>query len=205
MNTAIATLRARPGATSTLESLLRALQIETAAEPGTLAYDVLRGDDGTLVVYERYASPEAKAAHFASLHLAKALAQAGPLLAAAPAIQHLASVGCLGREAASVDGLDLEVVTLPIGPVNLVYARAPHGVLGCGAIDPAPLGRFGIAAARVRPTTGAFIRNLDELLAGEVRDANDLAAAKGVRCGLSGREALRLLSGRASAEPVRVA
>lgn len=92
----------------------------------------------------------------------------------------------------SVDGREVEAVVLPIGPVNLVYARTAKGLVTCGAIDPLALDKFGIAAARVRPT-GASVANLDDLLAGVVREANPVALALGVTVGMSGRDALAKL------------
>ena len=99
-----------------------------------------------------------------------------------------------GPELLVVDGRRAEVYAIPLGAARLVLARGQSGgVLGCGAIDPAPLGRLGIAAARVRPTGGPSIAGAEDLLAGEVREANDAARALGVVPGMSGREALRRL------------
>jgi len=72
-----------------------------------------------------------------------------------------------------------------LGPVNLVYAWKPGGVVGCGVLDTETLDRFGVAAANV-----SGVSTVEELLAGTVRRVNATAAARGVRVGQSGREAL---------------
>lgn len=88
----------------------------------------------------------------------------------------------------------VRVVTVPLGAASLVLAlTADGGVLGCGAIDPAPLGRFGIAAARVRPTTGPSVATGADLLAGVVTEANALAQERGVVVGMAGDAAVALL------------
>jgi len=61
------------------------------------------------------------------------------------------------------------------------------------AFDVAALERFGYPAARVRPTGSGSIESLEDLLEGEVKDANGPAAALGVEVGMRGREALDLL------------
>ena len=83
---------------------------------------------------------------------------------------------------------------LPLGPVNLVWVVAGNGLLGCGAIDVAALGKFGYPAARVKPASGDAIVTLDDLLLGVVKEANSEAERLGVRTGMEGKEALDLLS-----------
>lgn len=92
----------------------------------------------------------------------------------------------------NIDGKEIEAVVLPIGPVNLVFARTEKGLVSCGAVDPNALEKFGLAAARVRPS-GASVSNLDDLLNGIVREANPTAQALGIAEGMSGREALSRL------------
>lgn len=46
------------------------------------------------------------------------------------------------------------------------------------------------AAVRVHPTTGSSIGNLDDLLAGEVREANPAVQALGIQPGMTRRAAL---------------
>ena len=83
---------------------------------------------------------------------------------------------------------------LPLGPVNLVWVIARKGLIGCGAIDVAALGRFEYPAARVRPASGTMIATLDDLLSGVIKEANPAAERLGVRAGMKGKEALDLLS-----------
>ena len=79
---------------------------------------------------------------------------------------------------------------IPLGPVNLVHVVTDIGMVGCGAFDVVALDGFGYPAARVRPTRGSTIASIDDLLVGEVKDANGAAVERGVKVGMSGREAL---------------
>ncbi|MDY6951093.1 MAG: YunC family protein [Thermodesulfobacteriota bacterium] len=79
---------------------------------------------------------------------------------------------------------------MPLGPVNLVYVVTDVGMVGCGAFDVAALDKFRYPAARVRPTRGDSISTIDDLLVGEVKEANEAAASLGVKIGMAGREAL---------------
>jgi uncharacterized protein YunC (DUF1805 family) len=83
---------------------------------------------------------------------------------------------------------------VPLGPVNLVWVIATKGMVGCGAFDVLALEKFGYPASRVRSKTGSSIGSLDDLLLGIVREANPSAERHGVRTGMSGKEALDLLS-----------
>lgn len=78
----------------------------------------------------------------------------------------------------------------PIGPVNLVAVVTDTGMVGCGAFDVAALEKFGYPAARVGPSSGPSITSIPDLLAGIVKDANGPAQARGVKPGMTGREAL---------------
>ena len=196
MTTLLSTLTAKPGQGAALEQILREMVQHTARETGAVCYDLLRPEDGrpdTLVVYERYRDAAAKAAHLGSDYLAAALRRAAPLLAAPPQLENLTPLACIRHEWTTIAGRDAEVLVLPLGPVSLVYARTERGVLACGALDPAALERFGIPAARVRPTSGSSIGSLDDLLAGEVREANAPAQALGIVPGMAGRDALARL------------
>lgn len=83
---------------------------------------------------------------------------------------------------------------IPLGQVSLVGVVAARGLVGCGAIDVAALERFGYPAARVRPSTGTSISSIAELLEGVVKEANGEAQKEGVEVGMTGKEALDLLS-----------
>jgi len=82
---------------------------------------------------------------------------------------------------------------IPLGPVNLVGAVAPRGIVGCGAIDVQALERFGYPAARVKPAGGNSIASIGDLLSGEIKEANQSAIKLGVTVGMSGKKALELL------------
>ena len=81
----------------------------------------------------------------------------------------------------------------PLGPVSLVAVVTDVGMVGCGAFDVMALEKFGYPAARVRPSTGSSVASIPDLLAGIVKDANGPAQARGVKIGMTGREALERL------------
>jgi quinol monooxygenase YgiN/uncharacterized protein YunC (DUF1805 family) len=195
MKNIIATFHAKPGQGVALETILREQVRLTAREPGAMVYELWRDEaqPETYAVVERYRDAAAKAEHLATPYLAETLRRAMPLLAGEPRLQHLETQACIRHEQTTVEGRVAEVVVLPIGPVSLVYARTERGILACGAIDPAALEKFGIAAARVRPTTGGSIASIADLLAGEVREANAPAQALGITAGMSGRAAFARL------------
>ena len=195
MATLLSTLTAKPGQGAALEQLLREMVRLTAGEPGAFCYDLLRPEDrpDTLLVYERDRDEAAKVSHLGSSYLAAMLERAAPILAAPPKLENLTPLACIRHEWKMVEGRSAEVVVMPIGPVSLVYARTERGMLACGAIDPAALEKFGLAVARVKPMSGSSIGSLDDLLAGEVREANKPAQALGIQPGMSGRAAFAKL------------
>jgi uncharacterized protein YunC (DUF1805 family) len=79
---------------------------------------------------------------------------------------------------------------IPLGPFNLVSVNTDIGLVGCGAFDVAALDNFSYPAARVMSTKGGSIATIDDVLVGEVKDANETAIKRGVEIGMSGREAL---------------
>jgi len=81
-------------------------------------------------------------------------------------------------------------LVFPLGPANLVAVVTDNGMVGCGAFDVAALEKFQYPAARVRPSKGDSIATIDDLLEGIVKDANGPAQARGVKIGMTGREAL---------------
>lgn len=196
MQSILARLEAKQGSEAALEKILRTLAAATAGEPGAIVYEILRDSDQrrAFVVYERYADVRAKESHLASPHLETALREARPLLVAPLEIKSLDFAFGARSSQEQVDGRTVEVRVLPLGPASLVYAKGHKGLLACGAIDPQALGRLGIPAARVKPPEGKqSVSSLDDLLAGEVREANAQAESLGVRAGMTGREALGLL------------
>ncbi|MBW1858769.1 MAG: YunC family protein [Deltaproteobacteria bacterium] len=79
---------------------------------------------------------------------------------------------------------------IPLGAINLVMVITDVGMVGCGAFDVEALDGFDYPSARVKSTTGGGIATIDDLLGGEVKDANGAAKELGVQEGMSGREAL---------------
>ncbi len=86
-----------------------------------------------------------------------------------------------------------EGYVIPLGPVNLVFAATDVGMVGCGAFDVLALDNFSYPSARVKATMGEGIASIDDLLVGEVKDANEAAIKLGVEIGMSGREALDMM------------
>jgi uncharacterized protein YunC (DUF1805 family) len=82
---------------------------------------------------------------------------------------------------------------IPLGPVNLVMVTTDVGMVGCGAFDVVALNNFGYPAAKVRPAQGSSIGTIDDLMRGIVKEVNPAAAERGLKLGITGREALDLL------------
>ena len=82
---------------------------------------------------------------------------------------------------------------IPLGPANLVAIKTDVGMVGCGAFDIAALDSFSYPAAKVRPAIGPSIVDTDDLLKGIVKEANRSAMGRGIRTGMTGKQALELL------------
>jgi uncharacterized protein YunC (DUF1805 family) len=88
---------------------------------------------------------------------------------------------------------EAEGFVIPLGPANLVAIKTDVGMVGCGAIDVAALDSFSYPAARVRPSIGPSIVDTDDILKGIVKEANRSAMGRGIRTGMTGRQALERL------------
>jgi Uncharacterized conserved protein len=82
---------------------------------------------------------------------------------------------------------------IPLGPANLVAVITDTGLVGCGAFDVAALDSFSYPAAKVRPVHGPSIINTDDILTGIVKETNRSAMSRGIKNGMTGRQALELL------------
>ena len=82
---------------------------------------------------------------------------------------------------------------IPLGPANLVAVMTDLGMVGCGAFDVAALDSFSYPAAKVRPAIGPTIVDTDDILKGIIKEANRSALGRGIRTGMTGRQALELL------------
>jgi uncharacterized protein YunC (DUF1805 family) len=100
----------------------------------------------------------------------------------------------MASESFSLGGKTFMGHIIPIGPVNLVFALAEKGLVGCGAIDVQALEKFHIPAAKVRPVASASISTIDDLLAGEIVSVNQYASDVGITIGMYGKDALHRLS-----------
>ncbi len=85
---------------------------------------------------------------------------------------------------------DAKGYVIPLGPANLVAVITDIGMVGCGAFDVAALDSFSFPAARVRPSSGPSIVNVDDILTGIVKEANRSAMGRGIKTGMTGRQAL---------------
>jgi uncharacterized protein YunC (DUF1805 family) len=88
---------------------------------------------------------------------------------------------------------EAEGIVIPLGPVNLVAVVTDVGMVGCGAFDVAALDSFSYPAAKVRPSIGPSIVDTDDILKGIVKEANRAAMGRGIRTGMTGRQALERL------------
>ena len=82
---------------------------------------------------------------------------------------------------------------IPLGPANLVAIKTDVGMVGCGAFDIEALDSFSYPAAKVRPAIGPSIVDTDDILKGIVKEANRSAMGRGIRTGMTGKQALELL------------
>jgi uncharacterized protein YunC (DUF1805 family) len=82
---------------------------------------------------------------------------------------------------------------IPLGPANLVAIKTDLGMVGCGAFDVSALDSFSYPAAKVRPASGPSIADTDDILKGIVKEANRSAMGRGIKTGMTGRQALDLL------------
>ena len=86
-----------------------------------------------------------------------------------------------------------EGYVIPLGMVNLVFAKTANGMVGCGAFDVMALDKFSYPAAKMKSSHGGPIATVADLLDGVVREANASAAKRGVKEGMTGKEALELM------------
>ncbi|MFA5253723.1 MAG: YunC family protein [Methanoregula sp.] len=82
---------------------------------------------------------------------------------------------------------------IPLGPANLVAVITDTGLVGCGAFDVAALDSFSYPAAKVRPAHGPSIVNTEDIMTGIVKETNRTAMSRGIKNGMTGRQALELL------------
>lgn len=82
---------------------------------------------------------------------------------------------------------------IPLGPANLIAVKTDLGMVGCGAFDVSALDSFSYPAVKVRPSIGPSIVDIDDILKGIVKEANRSAIGRGIKNGMTGRQALELL------------
>lgn len=88
----------------------------------------------------------------------------------------------------TLDGHTFDAVQIPLQGAKLLLIQAQNGFLGCGYLNMETAERLGAAFALV---TG--VSSFDDMLAKEVKAVSSAAAARGVKAGMTGQEALLLL------------
>jgi len=77
---------------------------------------------------------------------------------------------------------------------QFVMIIAEKGVVACGVIDKGVMERAGAAIAIARGTPQKQLVTVDDLLSAKIQDVTEKAAGYGVTVGMTGREALDILS-----------
>ena len=88
----------------------------------------------------------------------------------------------------NIEGAVFYGYTIPIRRGSILLIRGGKGMLGCGYFSLEAADKFGDALAIV-----SGVSNYDNMLAAAVKAVSPEAAALGVKCGMSGREALMLM------------
>jgi uncharacterized protein YunC (DUF1805 family) len=76
----------------------------------------------------------------------------------------------------------------------LFVVDAPKGSIVCGSFDIAALNGFGLPAAQIVPAPGNPAYNVSQFLERRITHVNALAAAAGVKVGMSVQEAAEAMS-----------
>lgn len=90
--TIIARAKVKPGREEEMERALRENAETSRCEDGCVSYSVLRGDDGTFMTVERWATRAAADTHLTTPHVQTLFAAIGPLLDGAPEISVMREV-----------------------------------------------------------------------------------------------------------------
>jgi len=78
---------------------------------------------------------------------------------------------------------------------QFVMIVTDKGLVSCGVIDMAVMNRAGAAIAVARGTKEKPLVTVDDLLAARIAEVTEKAAAYGITPGMTGKEALEILSG----------
>jgi len=88
-----------------------------------------------------------------------------------------------------IDGKDFKTFAADTPNTKVLMIKGEHGFLGCGYFATATADKVGDALAVV---TG--VKDFDGMLAAQVKAVSAAAEARGIRPGMTGREALLLLA-----------
>lgn len=84
-----------------------------------------------------------------------------------------------------IDGNNAEGYVIDLAGAPLVVAKTAQGFVMCGFLDIRSADKFGVPAAIVRG-----VKTVEDLLAGPVTEVSNAAERRGVRPGMTGRDAL---------------
>lgn len=97
------------------------------------------------------------------------------------------------HEIVQLTNMQVDGSAISLGALRLVNVVTDTLMVGCGAFDVMALDNFGYPAARVKSTTGSGIATIENLLSSIVKYATAGAIKRGVKIGMTGREALDLI------------
>lgn len=84
-----------------------------------------------------------------------------------------------------LDGNKLDAIAFATQNTKILVIRAAHGLLGCGYISPETAAKVGDALAVV-----SGVASYEDMLRASVKAVSPAAEARGVRPGMTGRDAL---------------
>jgi uncharacterized protein YunC (DUF1805 family) len=88
-----------------------------------------------------------------------------------------------------LEGKHIQGIEVPLPKAPLVLAYAPNGFVMCGYLNVEVAEKLGVAAAMVRG-----VSSVNDLLAASVVACTSAAAQRGVKAGMSGKDALACLA-----------
>ena len=87
------------------------------------------------------------------------------------------------------DGLEFSAGTMELHGIKIMLIKGENGALGCGYINLAAAEKFGHALAIV-----SGVASYEEMFAAEVKAVSSAAGKSGVKIGMNGLEALKIMN-----------
>ncbi len=88
----------------------------------------------------------------------------------------------------TVDGVNFRADTIPVFGANLLLIQGKKGMLGCGYLNLGTAEKLNHALAIV-----SGVKNYNDMLTATVKECSAAASALGVKAGMSGAEALKIM------------